>query len=205
MDNNRLSAVVFDLDNTLVSSSLNFNQIRQEIGCASNIDLLEFVDNLPEDQRYKAEKTLIEHEIADAQNCFKLAGVDQLLALLSMMNIPTAIITRNCRAAALLKINKHVIDIPILLTREDHKAKPSPDALLHLAERWQKPAQELLYVGDYLYDIQTAQNANAMSCLITYGKQLPYADLADCVVDDLIGLTELVTATFNKQIPEQAS
>jgi HAD superfamily hydrolase (TIGR01549 family) len=205
MQTKKLSGIVFDLDNTLVSSTLNFEQIRQVIQCPSDIDLLDFVDTLAGQEKLEAEKLLIEYEVADAKNTSKFKGTDELLNLLNYANIPCAIITRNCRAAAKMKIESNAIDIPILLTREDYKAKPAPDALLHLCQYWQKPPEQLLYVGDYLYDIQTAINANTMSCLVTHGKKLPYAKLADYVVKDLNQLNRLVSTAFNLQILDEAS
>ena len=189
--------VIFDLDNTLVSSSLNFDSIRKSLGCSKEIDLLDFVDALPRKQQIDVNKVLVEYEINDALNAKKLAGTDELLTLLSKLSIPCAIITRNCKEAALIKLNNNNIDIPILLTREDHKAKPAPDALLHLAVLWNTPPENLLYVGDYLYDLQAAQNANTMSCLVTYTKTVSYAGLANIVVNDLTELSEVIKKTLS--------
>ena len=195
----KLLGVIFDLDNTLVSSSLNFDNIREALGCSKDIDLLNFVDSLPKQQSIDAHQVLIDYEINDAFSANKLAGTDELLALLSKLSIPCAIVTRNCREAALIKLQNNNIDVPILLTREDHKAKPAPDALLHLAQYWNTPPKNLLYVGDYLYDLQAAQNANTMSCLITYAKSLSYAELADIVVDDLTELSDAIAQIFPLQ------
>jgi len=192
----KLLGVIFDLDNTLVSSSLNFDSIREALGCSKDIDLLNFVDSLPEQQKLDANKVLVDYEINDALRANKLAGTDELLELLSRLSIPCAIVTRNCKQAALIKLNKNNIDVPILLTREDHKAKPAPDALLHLAQYWNTPPENLLYVGDYLYDLQAAQNANTMSCLVTYAKAVSYSSLANIVVNDLIELSDAIEQIF---------
>lgn len=196
---NKLLGVIFDLDNTLVSSSLNFEQIRLALGCAKDIDLLDFVDALPKEQQLDANKSLVEFEVNDALNAQKLLGTDELIALLSQLDIPCAIVTRNCREAALIKIKNNNIDIAMLLTRADHKAKPAPDALLHLAQLWQLPAENLLYVGDYLYDLQAAQNANTMSCLVTHGESVGYANLAHIVVNELTELSEVIAQNFARE------
>lgn len=192
----KLSGVIFDLDNTLVSSNLNFNAIRVDIGCPNDIDLLQFVDNLPQKEKLNANKLLVEYEIADALEAIKLDGTDELLNQLSALDIPCAIVTRNCKQAALLKIQQNNIDILTVLTREDHKAKPAPDALLHIASDWKIPPEHLLYVGDYLYDIQAAQNANTMSCLVTYGEIISYANLATIKVNNLTELSETIKQLF---------
>ncbi|MGB2742018.1 MAG: HAD family phosphatase [Cognaticolwellia sp.] len=192
----KLLGVIFDLDDTLVSSSLNFDKIRKSLGCAPEIDLLDFVEALPTDQRIDANEQLLTYEINDAMNAKKMPGTEQLLALLSELCIPCAIVTRNCRQAAAIKVNSNNIDISIVLTREDHKAKPAPDALLHIAKLWQIAPENLLYVGDYLYDLQAAKNAKTMSSLVTNGKITHYAHLADIVVDDLIELSDKIQAEF---------
>ncbi len=188
----KLLGVIFDLDNTLVSSSLNFDKIRSDLGCPKDIDLLDFVDTLPQKQKIDAHKLLVKYEMTDAHSATKLAGTDVLLTLLSELEIPCAIVTRNCNQAALLKIQQNSINIPTVLTREDHKAKPAPDALLDVAKKWNTPPENLLYVGDYLYDLQAAQNANTMSCLITYGKKMSYADLATIEVHNLTELSRTI-------------
>jgi len=78
----KLLGVIFDLDNTLVSSSLNFDNIREAVGCSKGIDLLNFVDSLPQQQRIDAQQVLVDYEINDAHSASKLAGADELLALL---------------------------------------------------------------------------------------------------------------------------
>ncbi|MFT5880874.1 MAG: HAD superfamily hydrolase (TIGR01549 family) [Moritella sp.] len=187
---NKLSGVIFDLDNTLVSSSLNFNQIRATLGCPPEINILDHVDSLPQQAQPNAKKMLIDYEIADAQQAEKLIGTDDLLNFLSRLNIPCAIVTRNCRQAALLKMSNNRIDVPLLLTREDHKAKPAPDALLYIAEHWQLAPENMLCVGDYLYDLQAAKNANMLSCLVTNGAVVDYANLANMVVSNLAELKQ---------------
>ncbi|MEH6452681.1 MAG: HAD-IA family hydrolase [Psychromonas sp.] len=196
MFKHKLSGVIFDLDNTLVTSSIDFTQIRSSLGCPKEVDILDHVASLPIELQPQANKMIIEHEMQDAHSAKKFGGTDQLLALLADLAIPCAIVTRNCRQAAAIKVDNNGIDIPLLLTREDHKAKPAPDALLYLAEHWQKPPEHLLYVGDYLYDIQAAINANTMSCLVTYGKTLDYEYLANLVVKDLNELHQTICLAF---------
>lgn len=193
---NKLSAVIFDLDDTLVSSSLDFTKIKKSLGCPLDVDLLDFVNAKPKAQRDVIEPQLIGYEISEAMDSVKLDGADDLLALLHQLKLPMAIVTRNCREAALIKIENNNLNIPIVISREEHKAKPAPDALLFLADQWQIKPENILYVGDYLYDIQAAINANTMSCLVTHGKSLDYADLATLVVNELTDLCQTIKNTM---------
>ncbi|MDU0112482.1 HAD-IA family hydrolase [Psychrosphaera aquimarina] len=193
---NKLSAVIFDLDDTLVSSSLDFTKIKKSLGCPLDVDLLDFVNAKPKAQRDVIEPQLIGYEISEAMDSVKLDGADDLLALLHQLKLPMAIVTRNCREAALIKMENNNLNIPIVISREEHKAKPAPDALLFLAEQWQIKPENILYVGDFLYDIQAAINANTMSCLVTHGKSLDYADLATLVVNELTDLCQIIENTM---------
>ena len=193
---NKLAGIIFDLDNTLVSSSLNFNQIRAALYCPSEINILDHVETLSVEDQVKAHKMLIDYELADAQQSAKMIGTDDLLNFLSRLGIPHAIVTRNCRQAAQQKITNNRIDIPLLITREDHKAKPAPDALLHIAKHWQLSPENILCVGDYVYDLQAAKNAKMLSCLVTNGAVTDYADLASLVVNDLAELKQMLENIF---------
>ena len=191
-----IKAVVFDLDNTLVSSSLNFPLIKLQLGCDKNMDLLTFLETLPTEEQTNAHQHIINHELQDAHSATVLDGCHSLLETLKQQNLFTAIVTRNCNQAAEIKVQNNKINIPIVLTREDHAAKPSPDALIHLSKHWQIKPEEILYVGDYLFDIQTAKNANSLSCLVCRSNVPDYANLADIVVRSLNELELLITNTM---------
>ncbi|GAA0822950.1 HAD-IA family hydrolase [Colwellia asteriadis] len=192
-----LSGIIFDLDNTLVTSSLDFAEIKAELNCPEHLDVLSFVASLPIEQQHAASEKIVEFEMADAHSSSLLAGTREILALLTSLNLPFAIVTRNCKAAAQVKLTKNDLTIDLVLTREEHKAKPAPDALLHIANLWRCPPEKLLYVGDYLYDIQAAKNANMPSCLLTFGEQPPYAHLATLVAQDLSELNKALTIAFS--------
>ena len=193
----KVSGIIFDLDNTLVSSSLNFSEIRQAINCPKDKDILEFVDSLPAVQKDGVLKKILQFEMLDAESATILAGTKKLLRYLDIAQIPCAIVTRNCKQAALLKINNNNINIPILITRENSKAKPAPDSVYFIADYWQQSPENILFVGDHLYDIQTAKNAQAMSCLINYGNSLSYEHLANLVIKDLTELILILSTSIN--------
>lgn len=191
-----IKAVVFDLDNTLVSSTLNFKDVKKALNCDQNQDLLDFIYALPEPQQTNATEFVLQYELEDAETAFALEGCLDILDTIKKLELHTAIVTRNCRQAADIKVNNNNLNIPLVLTREDHPAKPEPDALYYLAERWGIEAKNILYVGDYIYDIQTAQNASALSCLITYQQPLEFANQADLVVNNLLELRELLVTNL---------
>lgn len=160
IDTSKARGVIFDLDGTLVSSTLDFSTIRQEIGCPENVDLLSFIDSMElEASRNEAAQIVLRHELEDAYESSWLLGAKEFVFELAAANMPMAIVTRNCSQASAIKIKNNQVPIELVLTREDAPAKPKPDALILVAEQWQISPSDLLYVGDYIYDELAAENA----------------------------------------------
>lgn len=185
---NTIKAVVFDLDNTLVSSSMDFTPIRQSIHCPPTQDILSFCDSLPASEKEIALQQIIQCEMNDAKQSYPLLGCHSLLYYLEIQQLFSAIVTRNCLPATTVKLKRNNINLTDVITREDFPAKPAPHALRYLAHKWQLQPFEILYVGDYLYDLQFAINAGMPSCLISYGKKNNFDHLASLIVTDLTQL-----------------
>jgi HAD superfamily hydrolase (TIGR01549 family) len=150
-----VSGIIFDLDDTLVQTQLNFAAIKKDIACPHDADILTFVE------------TILEHELDDALSSTWMPGAENFVQQARAKQLPLAIVTRNCKAATNTKIDKNKIDIELVVTREDAPPKPDPSALLQIAEQWQLPCEELAYIGDYKYDIFAAHNANMQAWLYT--------------------------------------
>ena len=167
-----ITGVIFDLDGTLVSSSLNFTAIREQIGCPQSTDILTFIDNIKDHvARQHAIDKVVVNELKDAHSAEIIPGVIEMLAELHHTNVPTAVVTRNCRVATDIKLQRHNLEFEIVLTRECAPPKPDPTALLNIANDWDIDPQHLVYVGDYIYDIQTAENAGMRSVLMDFSDE----------------------------------
>lgn len=163
-----VKGVIFDLDGTLLHSSLDFHAMKRDIGCPPDQDILTFIDCLacPIAQA-KAHQIVIAHELADAESAGWIDEGRVILERAHRLKLPTAIVTRNCRAATSIKLRRNSVPIDIVLTREDAPPKPQPDALLMVASYWRLSVASILYVGDYIYDQQAAENAGMQWYLIT--------------------------------------
>ncbi|MCL9773853.1 HAD family hydrolase [Vibrio methylphosphonaticus] len=164
-----LKAIVFDLDNTLVSSNINFTLLRQQLNCPQDCDLLMHLEQFGDQEQQRLSNIIRDHEIQDAAASSLMPGAKELIHWLTQQGYFIGVITRNCRSAATTKILAHQLPIESLLTREEFAPKPAPDSLYHLMNKWQLNPQEILYVGDHYYDIETAINANCQSCFISNG------------------------------------
>lgn len=185
----QIKAVVFDLDGTLVDSKLDFTELRRRLGWPEQTLILEHLASLtcPLEQQ-QAMQIIVDFELEGARNAGWMPNADLLLQQLNQRQIPLAILTRNMRQATELCIEALSIPIDLVLTRDDAPAKPQPEGLWQIAQRLGVQPNEILYVGDYLFDIQTARNAGSYCCLYRYGDNHIYAEQADLVVDDLLEL-----------------
>lgn len=191
----KIKAVVFDLDGTLVDSRLDFSELRRRLGWPEHSLILEHLASLScASEKQKAEQIIIDFELEGARNASWMPNAEQLLQRLQQQNMPMAILTRNMRQATELCIKALNIPIELVLTRDDAPAKPQPEGLWLIAERLAVAPDEILYVGDYLFDIQTARNAGSWCCLFRYGDNHIYAQQADLVVDDLLALADWLSA-----------
>jgi len=162
-----IKGVIFDLDGTLVESQLDFSQMRTDVGCPQDEDILTFVENIHCPQtKARASQAILQHELSDAQHAKWLPLGKQMVDTVLANNLPIAIVTRNSREATAIKMTNNNIPIEFVLTREDAPAKPDPTALLHIAKQWQLPPEDCLYVGDFIYDQLAAENAGMRWLLV---------------------------------------
>lgn len=198
---NKILGIIFDLDGTLVSSELDFSLIKAQIGCPIEGDLLGFIDELPSPyMREEALNIVHQHELIDAQHATLMPGVAEAIMQLKALDVPMAIVTRNYDRAAALKLKNNPLPIQTVLTRSDAPAKPNPSALNAIATLWELKPEYLLYVGDYLYDIQAAHNAHMRACLYAPAELPVYAEQAEYIISHFSELPKLVAEVDDKAL-----
>ncbi|MGO4894014.1 HAD family hydrolase [Flavobacterium sp. W21_SRS_FM6] len=187
-----IKGIIFDLDGTLLTSSLDFKAIREQIHCPSHLDVLSFIAGLPAQTQEVANQVVLAHEMADAQDSMWISGAEQAIASLKKRKIPIAIVTRNSKQATLHKLKNNKLVVDTVITREDAPPKPNPYALLKIAKNWGLPVQQVAYIGDYLYDIQAANNADMFAGLYAPNEVPNYAYLAQWVFNHFDQFTGLI-------------
>jgi phosphoglycolate phosphatase-like HAD superfamily hydrolase len=96
-----------------------------------------------------------------------------------------------------VKLLPHLgLDVDLLLGPEDvARPKPAPDMLLTAVARLGLPAEQVLYVGDMVVDIETARGAGVSVWVVPTGsdaRERLEAAHPDCLLRDLHELAELM-------------
>ncbi len=180
-----IRGIIFDLDETLVTSDLDYDAMRADLGLAADQLILESVNAMPVGpDRDQAMAVLDKYERAGALRSTLKPGVSEFLRQLTEANIPTGILTRNSRTATDLVCQTLNLIMSPVVTREDAAPKPDPAGLLWICQQWQLSVTEVVYVGDFLFDLQAAANAGMRSVLYCPGDRPAFAAQADFVITD---------------------
>ena len=122
-----LRCVIFDLDNTLVDSALDFSRIKAEIG---------------------TDQPILEYRAA--ADCALCPGARELLDFLRVAGLRSALLTRNSRASVRTVLARHTLAFDVVLAREDSPPKPDPEPVRIICRRLGLQPADCLMVGDYL-------------------------------------------------------
>lgn len=183
-----VSAVFFDLDGTLVTSSLNFAAIRAELGYQQPVDFLSLMEQLPAPEAKRIAEIIEQHERDDASKSQAIDGAAELLDFCRHQNWPTVVVTRNSHQIAAEKLARAQLQVDRLIARDDAPAKPDPTIFHQLFDQYQLQADQVVYLGDYIYDIETARNAGMISALLCQHERPEYSSQADLCVASLEAL-----------------
>lgn len=183
LDLGTIRGVIFDLDGTLAHSNPDFDGLRRELAISSDTDILSHIDSLPSGELQQQAIEIVHHyERQSSLNASWIEGAKELIAFLQQQALPLAILTRNMPEAAQITIDKLSINIDLVLTRYDAAPKPHPEGIQLICQQWQLAPTDILYVGDYVFDLQTARNAGSRCALYCPDIVPDYAMQADVLV-----------------------
>lgn len=178
----KFKGIILDMDGTIVDSKLNFESIRQEIGIPEGNAILEYLED-HHDQSFvdQAMQIVDRHEMQGAQASTLIRDYQKFHEFLTEKNIPKGLLTRNSRVVTDITLKKHGLEFHEVLTRDCCEPKPSPMGLQIISEAWGIAPIDLIYIGDYEFDLQTAKAAGMKSALITNEFNADFAPMADIV------------------------
>lgn len=169
-----IKAVLFDFDGTLTEpGTLDFAAVREAIGCPTNQAVLEFIGGLQDESACRnAMEILDRFEVEAAARSRPNAGAEELVRFLREKGLRTGIISRNSPQSIEIALGNFTSLRPehfdLILTRDDpYPPKPSPEGISAAAARMGVPADQVLVIGDYLFDIEAGHRAGARTVFLT--------------------------------------
>jgi HAD superfamily hydrolase (TIGR01549 family) len=194
-----LRCVIFDLDNTIVDSDLDFAAIRAEIG--TDEPILEYRAAAGEAEKQRVDEILDRHESRAAETCGLCDGAVEMLSFLRAHGIRTALLTRNSRQSVNTVLARHRLQFDFIVSREDSAPKPSPEPVFLICKRFGVQPSDALMVGDYLYDIQTGQAAGARTILVQGPNRHKFVVKADHEVASLHEARAIIQKILEEEKP----
>jgi hydrogenase expression/formation protein HypE len=169
----RLKAVLFDFDGTLTSpGALNFSIIKEATGCPPQEPVLEFILGLADPvKRYSAMASLDQFEMEAAKRSKPNEGAEEIVSYLKSKGIFTGIISRNRHASIMRALDnfKHIGQdhFDVIISRDDHiRPKPSGDGILLAATRLGVNPEEIMIVGDFIFDIEAGNQTGSVTVFL---------------------------------------
>ncbi len=183
-------AVCFDMDGTLLDTKVDYVRMSQLVydvfaelgvpeevidrgqGFKFNIDkgYAWLSDHGMKEEMYginaRVAKQSRDIEMENVHLAKPFPGGREMLLALREKGYMTGVLTRGCREYAEAALSTAgVIDLlDAIIARDDYPetdAKPSPAAMRHLADRLDLRPEEILFLGDHLFDYQCASSSGA--------------------------------------------
>lgn len=215
----RFKTVLFDLDGTLIDSvnlivecfqlttethtgkAMGREEILSLIGKPLRSQLAEMFPTKWEAML----ETYRNHQYSRHDEVVKpFEGIIRILNTLKRQDAKLGIVTSKAKKGtsdALKLFGKDAKLFDVIVTFDDvSEHKPSPAPLLHALERLGEVAETSCYVGDTIYDLQSAKAANVTPIGVTWGAgtQEELEPLTSFLLNDV---EKLGTVLFNNQLP----
>ena len=190
----KYKAVIFDLDGTLLDTlkgitdavNLTFEQlgynVRHDYVTAKNFigaGAMMFVKRAmagmeitPEEGAKIGETFLVNYDKLQGPNTKPFPGISDLLKDLKKAGMIVCLASNKPQMLLEHVIDEKFPDIKFDLRlgqRNGIPEKPNPHCLYEVMDKFNLKNEECLYVGDSVYDYETARNGNIDCCIVKYG------------------------------------
>jgi len=171
-----LKLIIFDLDDTLICSNIDYYEIKcsiaelfspplseETIKTTPILKLLKRLKQKHPDKYDEGKTRLVELEKKAADFATVLKGAEKIHSLLTDLHIQAAIFTNNSVDTLNLYLKKphfNFLTKFTIFTREDFiHPKPDPEGIIKIIEKHEVPPDSVIYVGDSYIDAIAAQKS----------------------------------------------
>ncbi len=195
---NGLKAIVFDMDGTLIRTTIDFRRmnrgiaetllqhglpkdildphgkVNESIVRAYSYFKIHSQDGWAEALERDLNRVSLEVEMARVEESREVPGTSEVLSYLRSKGLRTAVLTRGSRAYTERALRAANLDggFEVVMCRDDHpltEAKPNPLALRRVYEALGLRGGECLFVGDHDTDLLCAQGAGSPFAAVLTG------------------------------------
>lgn len=188
-----LKAIIFDMDGTITKPVLDFEAIRIELGLPTLEHISHQLSQLSEEKQQAAWHIIHKHEANATERQELQPGFLEVLELCRQHGLKVGLITLNVRHSVDQLCEKFNLQFDEIITREFEPIKPSPEPLLHLLRKWDIEPAESFMIGDYIHDLECANQAEATSCYFNNPGAEDFSEQANYTVDSMTELHGLLT------------
>lgn len=181
MNSSEIKCVIFDMDGTITKPYIDFIKLRAAIGIPEGFtNLLDYRKYLLEQDDKKGvehyDEVLHAFEVDAAEHAELNHGFADLYNFMKKNKIKIGILTRNSSKSlkAVTKKLKLKIDAPI---SRDHVSvpKPNPEGVYKISEITNTKLENIIFVGDHLFDIEVGKNAGIRTVFLSNGTEPPFS------------------------------
>ena len=186
-----LQGIIFDMDGTITKPKVDFAALEREVEEKVGF-VLDHAERSTPDVRARAMEMFDRVETEAALESELNDGVHEILDYLSEKRLKRALFTRNCRKSVEIVLKKNNLHFEYVISRDDARPKPAPDAILLLSKMMKIHTDHLLMVGDYKYDIMCGRAAGTKTVLLRCEKYLEMEVIPDFEIDSLREIIQII-------------
>lgn len=170
-----LKAVLFDMDGTVVNVPYDWPLIKRDLATGGE-PILSHLQKLPEPECGRKWKILENYEEEATSRASLKEGIAALLLYLKEKAVLTALVTNNSRKNVDFLLGRFQLRFDLILSRESGLWKPSGAPFKSVMLMWALSPHECCAVGDSLFDVRAAEEAEIFKILIVNEDPLPFLE-----------------------------
>ncbi len=174
----QIKAVLFDFDGTLTQpGAIDFIGIKKAINCPPDRPILEYIETLSNQvEREQALSIINKREMESAEKSFPIDNAEDIVLFLKSKGIKVGVISRNgddqLKRALENFAKLEWSDFDIVISRDTPvRYKPSSEGIELAMSKMDVDRQEIILVGDFLFDIQAGNAAGVITVLLHHGDE----------------------------------